>query len=129
MLARRRLLILGAVALTAADLAVKAVHPIDGDPRSAGFVVLAVGIAAAIAVLVPRVPSRALACAGAVAAAGAMSNALSALLWSGGVPNPIVAGGIAFNVGDLYAVFGAAALIGGAVTFALRNPSLLRQPL
>ena len=93
------------------------------------LVVLAAGLAAGIVVFVPRIPSRALAGAGAFAAAGAAANALSALLWNGGVPNPILAGGIAFNVADLYAVLGAAALVGGAIAFAIRNPSLLRQPL
>ena len=129
MLARRRFLVLGGAALAGVDLALKALDPVARDPRSLGFIVVAAGIAAAIVVFVPRIPSRALAAAGAVAAAGAAANALSAVLWSGGVPNPILAGGIAFNVADLYAVGGATALIGGAIVFAIRNPALLRQPL
>jgi hypothetical protein len=129
MLERRRFLLVGAAALAAVDLVLKALDPVARDPRGVGFAVLAAGLAAGIVVFVPRIPSRALAGGGAFAAAGAAANALSAVLWHGGVPNPILAGGIAFNVADLYAVVGATALVGGAIAFAIRNPSLLRQSL
>jgi len=49
-------------------------------------------------------------------------NLVSALAWRGGIPNPIVVGEVAFNVADLCAVIGAAALVLGAVLFALRKP-------
>ncbi|HEX3807323.1 MAG TPA: hypothetical protein VHV52_11145 [Gaiellaceae bacterium] len=129
MLARRRFLVIGAAALAAVDLVLKALDPVARDPRGVAFAVLAVGIAAGIVVFVPRIPSRALTAGGAFAAAGAAANALSAVVWHGGVPNPFLAGGIAFNVADLYAVVGAMALVGGAIAFAIRNPSLLRQSL
>jgi len=45
------------------------------------------------------------------------------------VPNPIVAGAVAFNIADVCAVVGAAGLVVGAALFALRNPQLLRQPI
>lgn len=129
MAARRQLLLLVAAALVIADLAVKALDPVVEHPRSVGYVVVASAIAAGVALLVPRIPSRGLACAGAFAAAGAAANALSALLWSGGVPNPLDAGNIAFNLADVYAFGGAVALVAGAVVFALRNPALLREPI
>jgi hypothetical protein len=64
----KRLAILGAAAaLAAIDLAQKASEPVYGHPRSTGYEVLAAAIAALLVALVPRVPSRALACACAVA--------------------------------------------------------------
>jgi lipoprotein signal peptidase len=78
---------------------------------------------------VPRVPSRALAVAGGVAAGGAFGNLVSALAWRAGVPNPIVAGDLAFNVADLCAVTGAIGLVLGCALFAVRHPALLRQAI
>jgi hypothetical protein len=126
---RHRLLIAVALVLTAADLGQKASAPVYGHPRGVGYVVFAAVLTALLVLFVPRVPSRALAVAGGVAAAGAFGNLVSALAWRGGVPNPIVAGDFAFNVADLCAVTGAIALVLGAVLFALRNPALLRQPI
>ena len=123
------MLIGAAVLLAAVDLAQKASAPVYGHPRSAGYAVLAATLCALVVLYVPRVPSRALAVAGGIAAAGAFGNFVSALAWRGGVPNPIVLGQIAFNVADLCAVAGAAALVVGAAVFALRNPALLRQPI
>ena len=126
---RRRLLIVVAAALTAVDLAEKATQPVYGHPRSAVFVAGAVLLTLAIVAFVPRVPSRALSVAGGVAAAGALGNLVSALAWRGGVPNPIVAGNIAFNIADVCAVVGAASLVVGAALFALAHPALLREQI
>jgi len=122
-------LVVAALVLAAADLAQKASAPVYGHPRSAGYVVLAAVLCVLLVLFVPRVPSRALALAGGVAAAGAFGNLVSALAWRGGVPNPIVVGQVAFNIADLCAVGGAIALVLGAALFALRNPALLRQPV
>ena len=118
---------IAAAVLAAADLAQKATEPVYGHPRSLAYAALAVLIAGAVLAFVPRVPSRLLACAGALAVAGAAGDGLSAVLWRGGVPNPIVAGDVAFNVADVYAVLGAVGLVCGAVLFAVRNPHLLHQ--
>ena len=126
---RQRLLIAVALLLTAADLGQKASAPVYGHPRGVGYVLVAAAITALLVLFVPRVPSRALAIAGGVAAAGAFGNLVSALAWRGGIPNPIVVGDLAFNVADLCAVTGAIALVLGAVLFALRHPALLRQPI
>ena len=126
---RHRLLIAVALLLTAVDLGQKASAPEYGHSRGVGYVVVAAALTVFLVVLVPRVPSRALAIAGGVAAAGAFGNLVSALAWRGGVPNPIVVGEFAFNVADLCAVTGALALAVGAVVFGLRNPALLRQPV
>lgn len=115
--------------LAAADLAEKASRPVFGHPRSVGYVVVAGAICAAVFFFVPRVPSRGLAVAGGVAAAGALGNLVSALAWRGGIPNPVVVGTLAFNFADVCAVTGAAGLVVGAALFALRNPALLRDPV
>jgi lipoprotein signal peptidase len=126
---RQRLLIAVALLLTAVDLGQKASAPVYGHPRGLGYVVIAAALTVFLVVFVPRVPSRSLAVAGGVAAAGAFGNLVSALAWRGGVPNPIVVGEVAFNVADLCAVGGAVALVLGCTLFALRNPALLRQPI
>ena len=126
---RQRLLIVVALALSAVDLAQKASAPVYGHPRGLAYVVFAGALTALLVLFVPRVPSRALAVAGGIAAAGAFGNFVSALTWRGGIPNPIVLGEVAFNVADACAVAGAAGLVLGAALFALRNPALLRQPI
>ena len=118
------------LALAAADLVQTAGgEPVYGHPRGAGYVVVAAALAALLVAFVPRVPSLPLSLAGGVAAAGALANAVSALAWRGGVPNPIVAGEVAFNIADACAVVGAVGLVVGAALFALRHPQLLRQPI
>jgi lipoprotein signal peptidase len=126
---RRAVLLAVAAALTAIDLAEKASRPVYGHPRSALYVVAGTAAVLALVVLVPRVPSLALSVCAGVAAAGALGNAVSAAVWRGGVPNPIVVGDVAFNVADVCAVLGAVGLVGGAALFALRHPALLRQPV
>jgi lipoprotein signal peptidase len=126
---RQRLLVAVALLLTAVDLAQKASAPVYGHPRGVVYMLVAAALTAFLVLFVPRVPSRALAVAGGIAAAGAFGNLVSALAWRGGIPNPIVVGEVAFNVADLCAVGGAIALVVGAVVFALRNPALLRQPV
>jgi lipoprotein signal peptidase len=86
-------------------------------------------LCAAIFAFVPRVPSRVLAIAGGLAAAGAFGNLVSALAWRDGVPNPMVGGGIAFNLADVWTLAGACGLIAGALVHALRHPAALGQPV
>lgn len=126
---RQRLLISVALLLTAVDLAQKASAPVYGHPRGVVYMLVGAALTGFLVVFVPRVPSRALAVAGGVAAAGAFGNLVSALAWRGGIPNPIVVGEVAFNVADLCAVGGAIALVVGSVLFALRHPALLHEPI
>jgi hypothetical protein len=126
---RRLLLVAVAAVLAAADLAQAASEPLYGHPRGAGYVVVAALLAAAIVALVPRVPSTALAVIGGIAAAGAVGNGLAALAWRGGVPNPIVAGGIAFNIADVCTAVGALGLVTGAGMLAVAHRDALGEPL
>jgi lipoprotein signal peptidase len=124
---RRWLLVGVAAPLAALDLAQKASEPVYGHPRSFAYVAGALALAALLVAFVPRVPSVGVALAAGVAVAGDAGNLVAAIVWRGGVPNPIVAGSIAFNLADAYAVVGAFALVLGAALFALRNRELLRQ--
>ena len=126
---RRGALLAVMLVLASVDLVQKAREPVYGHPRGVVYVLVAAGLTVFLVALVPRVPSLALSIAAGVAAAGALGNLLSALIWRGGVPNPIVAGELAFNVADVCALVGAAGLVVGATLFALRNPSLLREPI
>lgn len=125
---RRSELIVVALVLTAADFAQKARSTVYEHDRSLAYAVLACALALSVAALVPRIPSRGLAIGGGVACGGALGNAVAALVW-GGVPNPILAGGVAFNIADLCVVVGALWLVVGAAVFGLRHPQLLREPL
>lgn len=129
MASRRSTVLAVAFVLATVDLVQKAREPVYGHPRGPLFVALALLLAGGIVAFVPRVPSRALSIAGGVAAAGALGNLASALAWRGGIPNPIVAGDVAFNIADVCCVAGAGALVLGAALFALRNPALLRDPV
>jgi lipoprotein signal peptidase len=126
---RRIGLLAVAVVLTAIDLAEKAAQPVYGHPRGFAYVVAGAAAAAALVLLVPRVPSLPLSLCAGIATAGTLGNVISALVWRGGVPNPIVVGEVAFNVADVCALVGAVGLVGGAALFALRHPALLRQPV
>ena len=124
---RRLLLVVTTALLLAPDLAQKAFEPRYGHPRSLAYAALAAALLAGVVAFVPRVPSRVFAVAGGIAAAGAGGNLVAALVWRDGVPNPLVAGAVAFNLADVYAVAGAGALVAGAVGFAIRHPNLLHE--
>ena len=73
--------------------------------------------------------SSSIALAGGVLLGGAAGNLASVALWSEGAPNPLVAGGIAFNVADVSAVLGVALLVPAILVFAARNRERLFEPL
>jgi lipoprotein signal peptidase len=111
-----------ALAALAADLLDKVLQPAPADlfhSRSFGYVAVVAALAAALALVVPRVGSRALSVAAGFAVGGALANAVSVLAWNGGVPDPLVAGGFAFNLADLFALSGVAALVAVAGLLAL----------
>jgi lipoprotein signal peptidase len=124
---RRLLLVTVAAVLAAADLVQAASEPVYGHPRSVAYVVLAAALVAALVALVPRVPSTWFAVVGGVATAGALGNGIAALAWRGGVPNPIVAGGVAFNIADVCTAAGALALVAGAAVLAVTRRDALSQ--
>ena len=103
MLSRLVLVVVPAVVLGAVDLALKAVLPTtawDYHQRSHAWSVLALVLLGAV-ILVGLLPSRFASVAAGIAAGGIAANVLSARLHDGRVPNPLVAGPVAFNLADL----------------------------
>ena len=80
---------------------------------------------------VARVGSPSIAIAGGVILGGAVGNLFSIALWPSlvNVPDPLVAGGVAFSVGDVAVGFGILLLIPATVLFALQNRDRLFEPV
>jgi lipoprotein signal peptidase len=96
--------------------------------RPAGVFVLAILIAAALLAVAPRVPSLGVALGAGIAAGGALGTAVSGFGWNG-VPDPLVSGGIAFNLSDVAIGVGDALLIASVLVYAWAHRSALREPL
>jgi hypothetical protein len=84
-------------------------------------------LAAALLVLVPRARSAAMSLFGGVAAGGAAATLVAGVAWRDGVPNPLVRGGIAFNLADLAIAAGDALLIAAVLLYAWRNRERLSE--
>jgi lipoprotein signal peptidase len=119
------------------DLAHKAVALADPGgtvvlhPRSAlyAFGVASVSALWAAAILLTR--SASIALGGGVFLGGAAGNVASLALWPGadGVPNPLVARDVAFNLADVAVALGLALVLVGAVVFAAQNRTRLSEPV
>lgn len=96
--------------------------------RPSGVLVLATGIALALLVLAPRIPSFGVAFGAGISAGGALGTAVSGIAWTG-VPDPLVRGGIAFNLSDLAIGGGDLLLVASALVYAVRHRSRLRDPV
>ncbi len=83
----------------------------------------------AAAIMLTR--SRAMAAAGGIVLGGALGNVAALLLWPSvdGVPDPLVAGGIAFSLGDVAVGVGLALVTVVTVRFASENRSRWREPV
>jgi lipoprotein signal peptidase len=93
-----------------------------------------VGVAAASllwAVAIARVRSSSIALVGGMVLGGAAGNLLAIALWPSlpGVPDPILAGGVAFNLADLSVAAGFAMLLPATLAFAFRNRERLFEPV
>ena len=123
------LLVAVACAVAAADLGHKAfADPLLYHERSALY---AAGIAVACGAWVTavvRLRSSSIAFAAGILVGGAAGNVLSVALWPG-VPNPLVTGGLAFNVADVAVALGLVLLLPTTVTFGLRNRERLFEPV
>ena len=111
-----------AAAVIAVDLGLKAAASAPDVPlhgRSPVYALVAVAALAWSAALLAT-GSRVLAAAGGLVLGGAVANVASLALWPG-VPDPLVAGGIAFNPADV------AALAGGLVAVPLAAGVLIVQ--
>jgi hypothetical protein len=128
---RRRLAVCAALAVLVADLLYALLAPPTPFQHERSAVVLALAgvLAAALLTLAPRVPSLPLALGAGIASGGSLGTLVSGIAWSNGVPNPIVGGGIAFNLADIAIAAGDALLITAALAHAWAHRGRLRQPL
>ena len=130
MRSRRRIAAAAALAVFAADLADSAAsRTIYFHPRPLWLLAGGAAAAAALLVLAPRVPSLALSVGAGIAAGGAVGTLVAALLWSRGVPDPLVRGPVAFNVADVAIALGSALLVVSALLVGWRSRGALRQPI
>jgi lipoprotein signal peptidase len=128
------LLVLAAAGVAVADLVHKALVLSSGSstaahPRSALYVI-GIALAATLwagAIVLTR--STSIALAGGILAGGAAGNLVSLALWPSvdGVPNPLLAGDVAFNFADLAVAVGMVLLPAAVVVFALRNRERLND--
>jgi hypothetical protein len=126
---RRGIAVAAALVVVAVDLVHEALAPTPFlHVRATGVFVLGAVIAAALLALAPRVPSLGVALGAGVAAGGALGTAVSGFAWNG-VPDPLVGGGIAFNLSDIAIGAGDALLIASVLVYAWTHRSRLREPL
>jgi lipoprotein signal peptidase len=125
-----RLAAAAAVAVVAATLADDLLTPSRlSHARSPLGLAGAGALALALLLLVPRARSAAMSLGAGIAAGGAAATLVAGVAWRGGVPNPLVRGGIAFNVADVAIAAGDALLIGAALLHAWRHRERLAEPV
>jgi lipoprotein signal peptidase len=127
---RASLAFAGTMAVVAAiDLAHKAgTQAAYFHARSAIYVVVVLGLAAIWTGAILATGSLSIALGGGVVAGGALGNLVSLALWPG-VPNPIELDPIAFNLADVFVLFGFLFTAAAALVFALRNRERLGEPV
>jgi lipoprotein signal peptidase len=127
--APRRTAIAVALAVLAAVVAHDALVPTRFEHHRSPVTLLFAGLlAAALLALAPRVRSRGIALGAGIAAGGALATLVSGVAW-GGVPDPLVRGGVAFNLADVAIAAGDALLIAAALLHAWTNRARLREPI
>lgn len=127
MAARRRTAVAAALAVLAVVLVHDALAPTRfHHHRSPATLLLAGFLATALLALVPRIRSRGIVLGGGIAAGGALATFVSGLAW-GGVPDPLVHGGVAFNLADVAIGAGDALLLAAALLHAWTNRARLSE--
>jgi lipoprotein signal peptidase len=131
------LLLVTAVLVATVDLGNKASALADPGvvvilhPRSTLYALGVVSVSAlwAAAILFTRSPWIAL--GGGIFLGGAAGNVASLALWPAvdGVPNPLLAGDVAFNIADVAVALGLTVVLVGAGIFAAQNRARLREPV
>jgi len=86
-------------------------------------------LAVALLALAPRARSLGMSLGAGIAAGGAAATFIAGIAWRDGVPNPLVRGGIAFNLADLAIGFGDALLLGAALLHGWRQRTRLFEPI
>jgi hypothetical protein len=100
-------------------------------PRPASYAIGVVTLCTVWAATILLTRSASIALAGGVFLGGAAGNVASLALWPGvdGVPNPLVAGEIAFNLADLAVALGLVLVLAASTVYAARNRARLREPI
>jgi len=129
---RRTLLVCTAVSFATVDLVHKSLTHADFHHARTPFVALTMAaVIAALCILVPRVQSNTAAVGAGLACGGALGNLISLLVWSQGVPDPLVVAdkmhGLASNLADLFTIAGDALLLSAVVLYGLRHRARLRE--
>jgi hypothetical protein len=96
--------------------------------RSLATLLVAGLLATALLVFAPLIRSSGVVVGAGIAAGGALGTFVSGLVW-GGVPDPLVQGGIAFNLADVAIAVGDALLLVAALLYAWVNRARLREPV
>ena len=122
-----------AVTVALAVLAVVIIHDALAPARfhrhrSLAMLLVAGLLATALLALAPRIRSSGVVLGAGIAAGGALATFASGLAW-GGVPDPLIHGGIAFNLADVAIAFGDALLLVAALLYAWTNRARLREPV
>ena len=97
--------------------------------RSPALYAAGIVLAGALLVLAPRIGSRLVSLGSGLASGGAIATVVCGIAWHGGVPNPLMRGDVAFNLGDLAIAGGVLLLIGGALLHGWFNRQRLFEPL
>ena len=99
--------------------------------RPVTYVVAGAALTLAWAGAIALTRSAVIAVPGGVVLGGAAGNLLSFALWPSlpGVPDPIVAGGLAFSLGDVAVGIGLMLLIPATLVFTRRNRGRLFEPI
>jgi lipoprotein signal peptidase len=135
--ARTALLLIGTTAVVAAVDLVHKAHALAhdglviGHERSPAYMAGVIVLLAVWAAAILFSGSRSIALGGGVLIGGAIGNVASLVLWPSfpGVPDPLVAGGVAFSIGDVAVGSGLALVVVATFVFAARNRTRLREPL
>ena len=126
----RRIALAAAAAVVAATLLDDAVSPSRlSHARSPLALAGAGAFSLLLLYLVPRARSLGMSLGAGVAAGGCLATLVAGLAWRDGVPNPLVGGGIAFNVADVAIAGGDAMLICAAMWQAWRRRAGLFEPV
>jgi lipoprotein signal peptidase len=127
---RQRLALAAALFVFAADLVDSAAaRTTYFHPRPLWLLAGGAAAAAAMLVLAPRIPSLTLSLGVGTAAGGTLGTLVAALVWSRGVPDPLVRGSVAFNLADVAIATGVAVLLASALAVAWQRRHELRQPI
>jgi hypothetical protein len=125
-----RVALAAAAAIVAATLADDLLAPSRLSHARSPVTLAGAGLlAVALLLLAPRARSLGMSLGAGIAAGGAAATLVAGVAWRDGVPNPLVRGGVAFNLADLAIAGGDALLLAAALLHGWRHRSRLFEPI